>query len=59
MSERQKTIIWRKKYHLMPSEREKECTEHQYIWTGNVRGVRGFSCMLCGKPREESADETA
>jgi hypothetical protein len=47
-----------KKIHaLLKSEREKDCVEHHFRWTGRIPCTGEYRCYMCGKTPEELANE--
>jgi len=41
----------KRKYCLVPSEREKECYNHTFFFTGGTPGTGSEQCMYCGTKR--------
>ena len=41
-------VMAKKRWALIPSEREKECTKHLAAWTGEIPLTGQFVCRLCG-----------
>jgi hypothetical protein len=44
---------WLKVNALVPSEREKECINHHYYWTGSMPCTGVKRCYMCNKLEEE------
>lgn len=42
----------KKIYALVPSEREKECINHLYSWTGSIPCTGLYKCSMCGHEKQ-------